>query len=157
MAARQGINLFTLSLGAYVPLLLDLGYHEGYLVPSTFPNLYATTRLNELAKPTPFPVSSPPSLTFTRYRTENPWHAQYIYAKKSFWRYNFMWPTFGIITTVLQSNHLISSLILRRPAGAIAALSAITLTWGTIIVEGNARKMYIDEMYQRVMKEEEVY
>jgi hypothetical protein len=157
MAARQKVSLFTFSLGMYIPLLLDLAYHEGYLVPTTFPNLYAKTRLNELVKPIPFPVRIPPSLTFTRYRTENPWHARYIYAKKSFWRYNILWSVFGVLTTVMQSGHLITSLFLRRPAGAVAALSAITLTWGTIIVEGNARKLYIDEMHQTVLKEEEMY
>jgi hypothetical protein len=157
MASRQAINTFHLSLGMYVPILLDLAYQEGYLVPTTFPNFYTTSRLNELAKPPSRPVGIPTSLTFTRYRTQNPWHVQYVHAKKAFWRYIVMWPFLGVVTTALQSNHLLTSLILRRPTGAIVALSAITLTWGTVIVEGNARKMYIDEMYQRVMKEEEIY
>lgn len=157
MAADHLINTLRLSLTISLPLLVDLAYHEGYLVPATIPNFYNPTRLNQLAKPTLFPACVPPSLTFVRYRTENPLHAQYIHAKKSFWRYNAIWPALGVITSGLQTNHLIRSLRSGRPLGAIAALSAITLTWGTIMMEGNARKMYIDEMYQRVLQEEEVY
>jgi hypothetical protein len=155
MASRPAFNALKLSLGITVPLLIDLAYQEGYVVPSTIPNFYTKDRLKELSKPTGVPFSIPPSLTFTRYRTENPFHVQYVHAKKSFWRYNVMWSFVGIVSTTFQLVHMTNSLGLRRPAGAVAAAGAIGLTWAAIIVEGNARKMYLEEMHNKVMEEEE--
>lgn len=155
MASRQVHNTLRLSLGITVPLLIDLTYQEAYLVPFTTPNLYSESRWKELIKPKGIPFHIPPSLTFTRYRTENPWHVQYVHAKKSFWRYNVMWPFIGVVTTALQLNFLILSLRTRWAAGAIAAASAMGLTWTGILVEGNARKMYLDKMQEKVLKEEE--
>lgn len=155
MASRPVFHAFRFSLGISVPLLLDLAYHEAYLVPSTIPNLYAESQWKELIKPKGIPFHSPPSLTFTRYRTENPLHAQYIYAKKSFWRYNLLWAYLGTSTTALQLYYIISSLRARRVTRAIAAASVMGLTWTAILVEGNTRKMYLDKMQEKVLKEEE--
>jgi hypothetical protein len=155
MASRRPISALKLSLGLSVPLFIDLTYQEGYLVPSTFPNVYTESRLKELSKPSGVQFATPPSLTFTRYHTENPWHAQYIYAKKSFWRYKVMWSSLGLISSALQLIHVVNSAAVGRPAGAIAAVAAIGLTWTGIIVEGKARKMFLDEMHDTVVKEEE--
>ncbi len=156
MASRQAFNTLKLSLGISVPLLIDLTYQEAYLVPFTTPNLYAESGWKELGKPMGIPFRMPPSLTFNRYRTENPWHVEYVHAKKSFWRYNVMWPFLGVVSTALQLNYLINSLRVRWAIGAIAAVSAMSLTWAGILVEGNARKMYLDKMQEKVVKEEEV-
>lgn len=67
-----------------------------------------------------------------------------------------MWAFVGLVSTALQLSYLINSLRVRRGTGAIAAVGAIGLTWAGIVVEGNARKMYLDEMQERVIKEEEV-
>jgi hypothetical protein len=144
------------SLGVTVPMLIDLAYHEGYLVPTNTPNLYRS-RLEELTKPTRRPFRIPPSLTFVRYHTENPLHAEYIYAKKSLWRYNVMWSLLGVISAACQANHIVNCLKVRRFGGASLALGAIGLTWTAIMVEGNARRMYIEEMREKVLKEEEAF
>ena len=156
MASRQTINTFKLSLGVLVPLLVDFAYQEGYVVPFTIPSFYTKSRLKELSKPMGVAFGMPPSLTFTRYRTENPWHARYVHAKKSFWRYNVMWPFLGMVSTALQLSYMIKSLRVRWTAGAVTAIIAMVLTWTGITVEGNARKMYLDEMQEKVLKEESV-
>ncbi len=156
MASRQAFNSLRLSLGITVPVLIDLTYQEAYLVPFTTPDLYAESRWKELSKPMGIPFHIPPSLDFNRYRTENPWHVQYVHAKKSFWRYNVMWSFLGVVSTALQLHYLINSLRVRWATGAIAAISAMSLTWTGILVEGNARKMYLDKMQEKVLKEEEV-
>ena len=155
MASRQPLSVLKFSLSVYIPLLIDLAYQEAYFVPSTLPDLYTKPRLKELSKPSGVQFGIPPSLTFTRYRTENPWHTQYIYAKKSFWRYNLMWSSVGLITSTLQLIHVINSAAIGRPVGAIVAVGAIGLTWTGIIVEGKARKMFLDEVHDTVVKEEE--
>lgn len=155
MASGPAFSALKLSLGITVPLLIDLTYQEAYLVPFTTPNLYAESGWKELSKPKGIPFGIPPSLTFNRYRTENPWHVQYVHAKKSFWRYNAMWPFLGVVTTALQLNYLINSLRVRWATGAIAAVSAMGLTWTATLVEGNARRMYLDKMQEKVLKEEE--
>lgn len=157
MASKQTFSLLTFSLGLSLPLLIDLAYQEAYLVPTTTPNLYTRARLEELIKPVKQPFSMPPSLTFTRYHTENSLHAQYVHAKKSLWRYNVMWGFLGVVSAALQGNYVVNSLIARRPAAAVAAVSAMGLTWAAIIVEGNARRLYLKEMHDEVMKEEEAF
>ncbi len=68
-----------------------------------------------------------------------------------------MWAFLGVVSGAMQANHIVNSLRARRAAGAIAALSAMGLTWSVIIVEGNARKMYLHEMHEKVIKEEEAF
>lgn len=155
MAPRQAFSTLKLSLGISLPLLVDLAYQEAFVVPTTLPGFYNKHRLAELRRPTGVSFGMPPSLTFTRYRTENPYHAQYINAKKSFWRYNVMWSFLGVVSGGLQLEYLIQSLRIGWPAGAIAAAGAVGLTWTAIIVEGNARKMYLEAMHDKVLKEEE--
>ena len=155
MASGPAINTLKLSLGFSVAMLIDLAYHEAYLVPSTLPNLYAESNWKELSKPAGIPFRRPPSLSFTRYHTENPWHAQYIYAKKSFLRHNLMWSALAVCTTAMQLSYFITSLRARWATGAIAAVSAMGLTWTGIVVEGNARKMYLNKMQEKVLKAEE--
>jgi hypothetical protein len=157
MASMPRFSLLKFSLGASVPLLIDLAYQEGYLVPSTTPNLYNKSRWKELSQPTRHPFRIPPSLTFVGYRTENPFHVEYVHAKKSLWRYNVMWSLLGVVTTTFQANYIVNALQARRIAGAIAALSAIGLTWTAIVAEGHARRMYLDEMQKKVLKEEEAF
>ncbi|KAF7502855.1 hypothetical protein GJ744_004976 [Endocarpon pusillum] len=157
MAARPIFYPFRASLVISIPLLLDLAYHEGYLVPSTIPNLYAESQWKEVIKPKGIPFHSPPSLTWNRYHTENPLHAQYIYAKKSFWRYKLIWAYLGASTTVLQLYYIFSSLRARRVTRAIAAASVMGLTWTAILVEGKTREMYLDKMQEKVLKEEEAF
>ncbi len=82
MASTRSFSLLKFSLGVSVPIVLDLAYQEGYFVPSTFPNFYNESRLKELKEPSIPDFATPPSLTFVRYRTENPWHFQYVHAKK---------------------------------------------------------------------------
>ena len=157
MSSRLVINTLRLSLGITAPLLVDLAYHECYLIPSNVPNLYANSRPEELLKPTGVPFGIPPTLTFTRYRTENPWHAQYIYAKKSFWRYNTLWPFTGVVSAALQLIHIIQSVRLGSVLGVVGAAGAMALTWTGIFVEGKSRRMYLDAMHDKVMKEEEAF
>ncbi len=68
-----------------------------------------------------------------------------------------MWPFIGVISTALQLNYLINSLRVRWATGAIAAVSAISLTWTGVLLEGNARKMYLDKMQEKVLKAEESF
>lgn len=157
MASNQTFSLLKLSLGVSVPLVIDLAYQEGYFVPSTFPGFYNEGRLKELKEPSRPRFTTPPSLTFVRYRTENPWHVQYVYAKKSFWRYNVMWWPLGVLCTALQSGHIVNSVRKGRPAGAIAGAAVIGLTWTVMIVEGKARTMFLNEIYDTVIKEEEAF
>jgi hypothetical protein len=155
MNAPARINGLLFSLHISIPILCDLAYHEGYLVPSTIPNFYTRDRLKELSRPKLIPFSRPPSLSFVGYRTENPWHARYIHAKKSFWRYNVMWLPLGVTAGILQLTYLINSLRVRWAAGAIASASFLAITCTSIVLEGNARKMYLKEVQKKVLKEEE--
>jgi hypothetical protein len=157
MATQQAFNTLTASLGCSVPLLIDLIYQEGYAVPTHTPKLYTKARLEDLRKPSLPSFGIPESLTFRRYRTENIHHVDYVHAKKSFWRYNFMWSFLGVTTTLLQLHYVVRSIRTRRPAGALAAAGAMGLTWGAIMVEGKARRMYLDEMMDKVKKEEEKF
>ena len=67
-----------------------------------------------------------------------------------------MWPFLGMVSTALQLSYMIKSLRVRWTAGAVTAIIAMVLTWTGITVEGNARKMYLDEMQEKVLKEESV-
>ena len=65
-----------------------------------------------------------------------------------------MWWFLGLMSSSLQLLHVVNAVGLGRPAGAFAALGAMGLTWTGIIVEGKARKMFLNEMHDTVVKEE---
>lgn len=66
-----------------------------------------------------------------------------------------MWAFLGVVSAAFQLSYIIKCLKARSPIGVITAASAMALTWTGIIVEGNTRIMYLDEMQQKVIREEE--
>ncbi len=68
-----------------------------------------------------------------------------------------MWSFLGVTSAALQANSIINSVGARRYGGAAAALGAMGLTWTAIMFEGHARRMYLEEMQQKVLKEEEAF
>lgn len=68
-----------------------------------------------------------------------------------------MWSFLGVVAAAVQANHIVNSIRARRVGGAVAALGAMGLTWAAIMVEGNARRMYLEEMNRMVLKEEEAF
>lgn len=68
-----------------------------------------------------------------------------------------MWSFVGVLAAAFQANHIVNSIRTRRAGGVVAALGAMGLTWAAIMVEGNARRMYLEEMNRMVLREEEVF
>ena len=157
MAARQQINTLFLSLGLTVPLIIDLVYHEGYFVPTNFPGYWTQSRLDRLTQIRGLPYTNPPSLTYTRYRTESPLHAAFVHTRKSVWQFNAMWPFVAVVTSGLQLHWLIRSARMRVASGVFGALAAMGLTWSALVIEGHSRKMFLDDMREKVAQEEAAY
>lgn len=68
-----------------------------------------------------------------------------------------MWFFVGVVSSAFQVRHAMTSWMARRTLGIFAAFGATGLTWAAIILEGNARKMYLDEMQDKVLKEEKAF
>lgn len=68
-----------------------------------------------------------------------------------------MWSFLGCMSSALQILHMVNAVMIRRPFGIFAALGTMGLTWTGIIVEGKARRLFLDEMHDTVVKEEEVW
>ncbi len=68
-----------------------------------------------------------------------------------------MWWPLALLSSALQSFHILNSVRKGRPASAIAAAAAIGLTWTAMTVEGKARTMFLNEIYDAVVKEDEAF